>query len=120
MYDFHFIVNNVFSQVLFSDTCFTAQALVRLFVDLNEKSLEVVWNANMRVDEDPRFDDVLATFTLLADKLGDCRQLLQVSKTKECHAASQNKFRIHSFQLCIFHFVQLMNCLNVVNGLTMV
>lgn len=68
----------LFFQILFSDTCFTAQALVRLFVDLNEKSLEVIGNGNDRVEEEPQFKDVLATFTLLADRLADCRQLLQV------------------------------------------
>lgn len=45
-------------------------------MDLNEKSLEVI--GNERVEEEPQFKDVLATFTLLADKLAECRQLLQV------------------------------------------
>lgn len=64
--------------MLYSDTCFTGQALVRLFVDLNEK---VVHEDNIgRPEDKPRFSDVLATFNLLADKVSYCRQLLDVCK----------------------------------------
>ncbi|KAG8269251.1 hypothetical protein J6590_004547 [Homalodisca vitripennis] len=89
--------------VLFSDTCFTAQALVRLFVDLNEKSLEVMGNGNIRAEEEPQFNDVLATFTLLADKLSDCRQLLQV---RPVYKRQQESF--DRILKCITHLIYLL------------
>ena len=62
-------------QILYTDTCFTAQALVRLMVDLNEKSLELDRN---REKQEPRFCDVVAIFKLLSDPLPEARQLLEV------------------------------------------
>jgi hypothetical protein len=66
-------------QILYSDTCFTAQALVRLFVDLNEKNLEMLENG--RADGEPRFEDVAATLQLLGKELASMRQLLEVGST---------------------------------------
>jgi hypothetical protein len=66
-------------QILYSDTCFTAQALVRLFVDLNEKNLEMLENG--RADGEPRFEDVAATLQLLGKELAAMRQLLEVGST---------------------------------------
>lgn len=63
-------------QILYSDTCFTAQALVRLFVDLNEKNLEMLKNG--REEGKPRFEDVAATLQLLGKELATMRQLLEV------------------------------------------
>nr|CAD7577652.1 unnamed protein product [Timema californicum] len=62
--------------ILYNDTCFTAQALVRLFVDLNEKNLDVVEMAG-RGETEPRFSDVAATFELLAGQIVDVRHLLE-------------------------------------------
>lgn len=62
--------------VLSSDTCFTAQALVRLFVDLNEKLL--LMNDVDGDGETPRFDDVAAVFLMLAQPLIEARHLLEV------------------------------------------
>ena len=64
-------------QILYNDTCFTAQALVRLFVDLNEKNLEMLDNG--RGEGEPRFEDVAATLRLLGNELGSMRQLLEVN-----------------------------------------
>lgn len=83
--------------MLFSDTCFTAQALVRLFVDLHEKSLEVVGQGFAVVDE-PKFDDVMATFILLADKIADCRQLLEVSGIR-CYGSPCGLIRLVKLNL---------------------
>jgi hypothetical protein len=63
-------------QILYSDTCFTAQALVRLFVDLNDKNLEMLQNG--LTEGEPRFEDVAATLQLLGKELASARQLLEV------------------------------------------
>lgn len=65
----------MFPQILYTDTCFTAQALVRLMVDLNEKALELDRN---RDKQEPRFCDVVAIFKLLTSQIVDARQLLEV------------------------------------------
>lgn len=64
-------------QILYSDTCFTAQALVRLMVDINDKTVE--FDDRVPEKEEPRFTDVVAVFTLLAGPLVGARQLLEVS-----------------------------------------
>lgn len=53
--------------ILYSDTCFTAQALVRLMVDLQDKSgIE----PNEIVEEGvPRFEDIYGVFELLTKHL---------------------------------------------------
>lgn len=54
--------------ILYSDTCFTAHALVRLMLDLHDKSFEL--EPNDFVDADvPRFRDVLAIFDLLTNSI---------------------------------------------------
>lgn len=57
--------------ILYTDTCFTAQALVRQMVDYNEKTVPK--------DEDDarqRFHDVVSTFKLITkDILGELRIL---------------------------------------------
>lgn len=66
-------------QILFTDTCFTAQALVRFMVDLCEKSLDIVMN---REKQEPRFTDVVAIFKLLTSNLTEARKLLEVNITR--------------------------------------
>lgn len=61
---------------MYADTCFTAQALVRLMVDLNEKTLEVM--DHNHVNREPKFCDVVAVFKLLSSQLMDARELLEV------------------------------------------
>lgn len=54
--------------ILYSDTCFTAHALVRLMLDLHDKSFDL--EPNDFIDTDvPRFDDVLDVFNLLTKNL---------------------------------------------------
>lgn len=65
-----------FLQILYADTCFTAQALVRLMVDLNEKTLEMM--ERNRDKQEPRFCDVVAIFKLLSSQLTEARELLEV------------------------------------------
>lgn len=63
--------------ILYSDTVFTAQAIVRLMLDLLDKNLEIVPHefADMNL---PRFEDVINMFTLLADNTEPARELLQI------------------------------------------
>lgn len=63
-------------QILYTDTCFAAQVLLRLMVDLNEKTLEVM-DRNQDTQE-PRFRDVVAIFKLLSGQLTEARELLEV------------------------------------------
>lgn len=54
--------------ILYSDTCFTAQALVRLMLDLQDKYLGI--DPNEFVEQGvPRFDDVYGVFELLNKNL---------------------------------------------------
>lgn len=54
--------------ILFSDTCFTAQALVRLMLDLQDKFIDIEPSDFVERDV-PKFDDVLGVFTLLNKNL---------------------------------------------------
>lgn len=89
--------------ILYSDTCFTAQALVRLFVDLNLKSLDIMMNGGIRADEDPKFEDVHATFTLLANKISYCRQLLDI---RPVYKRQQESF--DRILKCLTHLIYLL------------
>lgn len=54
--------------ILYSDTCFTAQALVRLMLDLQDKYLGI--DPNEFVEQGvPRFDDVYGVFEILNKNL---------------------------------------------------
>lgn len=68
-------------QILHYDTSFTAEALVRLMVDLNEKRLEVMDRNRDR--QEPRFSDVVDTFQLLMSQLSEARHLLEVRHQQE-------------------------------------
>lgn len=59
--------------ILFCDTCFTAQALVKLYLDLHEKHSLGVVNTEVRLE------DVMSTIELLSKDLNGCAQLLTVA-----------------------------------------
>ena len=59
--------------ILFCDTCFTAQALVKLYLDLFEKSNQGVLQKGIKAE------DVLSTIGLLARDLPEARELLKVT-----------------------------------------
>ncbi len=59
--------------ILFCDTVFTAQALVKLFLDLHEKFTNGVLNTAVQLD------DVVSTIELLVRDLPHCAELLEVS-----------------------------------------
>ncbi|XP_063238060.1 protein fem-1 homolog A [Bacillus rossius redtenbacheri] len=73
--------------ILYTDTLFTAQALVRLYVDLNQKKLEMSHCVAEEVE--PRFEDVVTTFRCLADQVVSMRHLLEVrpvyKRQQECY-----------------------------------
>lgn len=89
--------------ILYSDTCFTAQALVRLFVDLNLKSLDMAANSGIRHEEEPKFDDVHATFTILAEKICYCRKLLDI---RPVYKRQQESF--DRILKCLTHLIYLL------------
>ncbi len=60
--------------ILFCDTCFTAQALVKLYLDLFQKSAQGVLSGG-----DIRLEDVLSTIELLVRDLPRCAQLLTLA-----------------------------------------
>ena len=71
--------------ILYCDTCFTAQALVKLFLDLQEKN-------NSGVLADPvRTEDVIYTIELLLADLGYCNRLLQATPVFKKHQSSWDK-----------------------------
>lgn len=86
--------------ILYSDTCFTAQALVRFMVDYNEKHIPTDDNENTFVQ---RFDDSVATFRILTTDIAVARELLMVRP--------QYKRQLENFDKilkCITHLVYLM------------
>ncbi|XP_067007719.2 protein fem-1 homolog A [Anabrus simplex] len=87
--------------ILYNDTCFTAQALARLYVDLNEKSLEVLDSS--RGDGEPKFEDVAATFELLGNELPAGRQLLEIRPVQKRQQESFDRIL-----KCITHLIYLM------------
>jgi len=89
--------------MLYSDTCFTAQALVRLFVDLNLRSMEFSGSGAIQLDEGPRFEDVHATFVMLSDKVSYCRKLLNI---RPVYKRQQESF--DRILKCLTHLIYLM------------
>ena len=67
--------------ILYCDTCFTAQALVKLYLDLFEKN---------EVGE-VRIEDVVSTIEVLARDLSVCKQLLSVNPVHRRQQDSYDK-----------------------------
>lgn len=80
-------------QILYFDTCHTAQALVRLMIDLIAKNLEVI--DRDRDTQEPRFCDVVDVFKLLTKPLPEAAQLLTVnnSDTRQISVLNQYHFQ---------------------------
>ena len=60
--------------ILFCDTCFTAQALVNLFLDLHAKN-----RAGLLSSQRVRVEDVISTIELLVSRLPESHHLLYIS-----------------------------------------
>ena len=58
--------------ILFCDTSFTAQALVKLYLDLYEKHAEGILNTSVQLE------DVVSTIELLVSDLQECSRLLKI------------------------------------------
>ncbi|XP_048505625.1 protein fem-1 homolog C isoform X2 [Athalia rosae] len=86
--------------ILYSDTCLTAQALVRLMVDINEKTVE--FDDRVPDKEQPRFSDVVAIFHLLANPLAEARQLLDI---RPVHKRQQDSY--DRILKCVTHLIYL-------------
>lgn len=87
--------------ILSSDTCFTAQALVRLFIDLNERLLllhEVDGEGKM-----PRFDDVAGALVLLIPPIVDARPLLEIHPINKRQQESYDRIL-----RCLTHLLYLL------------
>lgn len=87
--------------IMSSDTCFTAQALVRLFVDLNEKLLLI--HDPYEEGKNPRFDDVAAVFLMLAQPLVESRPLFEIHPVNKRQQESYDRIL-----KCITHLVYLL------------
>lgn len=73
--------------ILYSETCFTAQALVRLMLDLHDKCFDIEPTDYGDDTEVPRFEDVFAVFDLLSKNLiGNFRLFVRfsLSQTISC------------------------------------
>jgi len=71
--------------ILYCDTCFTAQALVKLFLDLQEKNTSGVLANPVRAE------DVIHTILLLLADMPYCSSLLQISPVFKTHQGSWDK-----------------------------
>lgn len=63
--------------ILYSDTCFTAQALVRLMLDLQDKQADLLPN-DFAYHGVPLFDDVFSVFNLLTQNIGGTQNLTRL------------------------------------------
>jgi hypothetical protein len=59
--------------ILYCDTCFTAQALVKLYLDLYEKNTQGLLATQIRLE------DVVSTVELLVRDLPECAALLEIA-----------------------------------------
>lgn len=85
--------------ILYSDTCFTAQALVRLMINYNEK-----YRPSLEEDRtNQRFKDVVGTFKLLTDDLEEAKQLLTI---RPVHRRQMESF--DRILKCVTHLIYLM------------
>merc|ERR1712088_859761 len=71
--------------ILYCDTCFTAQALVKLFLDLNEKHAAGVLSTAVCTE------DVIHTIELLLSDLARCSALLEIAPVYKRQQESRDK-----------------------------
>jgi ankyrin repeat protein len=87
--------------ILFCDTSFTAQALVKLYLDLYEKHAEGILNTSVQLE------DVVSTIELLVSDLQECSRLLKIKPQFE----KQQKAYDQVLQI-ITHLLHLVTCLH--------
>ncbi|XP_055321771.1 protein fem-1 homolog C isoform X2 [Sitodiplosis mosellana] len=86
--------------ILHSDTCFTTQALVRLMLDLENKSDE---GESFIGSDVPKFEDVYGVFTFLHKNLIEARKLLQI---RPVYRKQQENF--DRVLKCVTHLIYLL------------
>ncbi|CAH0554463.1 unnamed protein product [Brassicogethes aeneus] len=84
--------------ILYTDTCFTAQAIVRLMIDFNEKS-----SISQSDNNAQRFQDIVATFKIMTRDLEEMRRLLTIRPVYKRQAEFFDKVL-----KCITHLIYLM------------
>ncbi|XP_011300181.1 protein fem-1 homolog C [Fopius arisanus] len=84
--------------ILYTDTCFTAQAIVKIMVDLNEATTD-----RIRDKDEPRFCDVVAVFKLLTSQLCEAREILEKRPVYKRHQDSYD----HILK-CVTHLIYLL------------
>jgi len=87
--------------ILFCDTSFTAQALVKLYLDLYEKHAEGILNTSVQLE------DVISTIELLVSDLQECSRLLSIAPQFQ----KQQKAYDQVLQI-ITHLLHLVTCLH--------
>ncbi|XP_059611223.1 protein fem-1 homolog C isoform X2 [Phlebotomus argentipes] len=88
--------------ILHSETCITAQAIVKLMLDLLDKYIHMM--PNEIVDQDiPRFQDVYSVFKLLTKNINESRQYLTI---RPVHRKQQENF--DRMLKCITHLIYLL------------
>lgn len=90
--------------ILYSDTCFTAQALVRLMLDLHERYSDGLNNYDI-VHNVPLFDDVFGIFKVLTQTIKESYDLLQI---RPIFRKQQENF--DRVLKCIAHLIYLLIC----------
>ncbi|XP_061389317.1 protein fem-1 homolog C [Musca vetustissima] len=88
--------------LLHFDTCFAAQALVRLMLELHERNTDLSESNSGNVKL-PYFKDVLAVFKLLTETVAECHALLQI---RPISRRQQENF--DSIFKCIAHAIYLL------------
>ncbi|XP_019875866.1 protein fem-1 homolog CG6966 isoform X2 [Aethina tumida] len=84
--------------ILYTDTCFTAQAIVRLMIDFNEKSYMMNEDNNGQ-----RFLDIVSTFKIMTQDIVEMRHLLTIRPVYKRQAEFFDKVL-----KCITHLIYLM------------
>ncbi|XP_053669873.1 protein fem-1 homolog C [Anopheles nili] len=88
--------------ILYSDTCLTAQALVRLMLDLIDGYDELMPEEHMEGTV-PRFEDVFAVFSILTANITVARELISL---RPVHRKQQENF--DRVMKCLTHLMFLM------------
>ncbi|XP_026472719.1 protein fem-1 homolog CG6966 isoform X1 [Ctenocephalides felis] len=84
--------------ILYSDTCFSAQAIVKLMLDLiNRTDFHDFGNGQLK------FSDIVGTFTLLTENILEARNLLEI---RPVHKKQQESF--DRMLKCITHLIYLL------------
>lgn len=90
------------NSILHFDTCFAAQALVRLMLELNERNTHL-YEFNADFEHLPRFVDVLTVYNLLTETISESYELLQI---RPVHRKQQENF--DNIFKCIAHAIYLL------------